>query len=68
MTPETARERSIVDSIDLKGRAILDAGVPWSEGVLLFSVDLTTTWREESLIDERLRHWDRRITEANGTS
>jgi hypothetical protein len=69
MAPENDKEhgeRALVWNIDAKGKAILDEGVPWAEGILLFTTDPAPTDRELTLINERLRYWEQRIAEANG--
>jgi hypothetical protein len=68
MTPETPRERSIIEKINWKGQAILDGGAPWTEAVMKFATEIPTTKREEALIDLCLRQWAERIIAANGSA
>jgi hypothetical protein len=57
---------SILATIDRKGKAVLDAGERWSQGILVFGTDINLPAEHDKAIDERLREWEHRIVEKNG--
>ena len=56
----------LLANLDAQALAILEAGEPWTPGALVAAEDVTLTGAEKSLIDDRVRYWEKRITQRNG--
>jgi hypothetical protein len=64
--PESDRETFLAMRIDEKGKAIVEGGAEWSDGILKFSHPYESlTERERAFVDERITEWKYRVINRN---